>query len=82
MNDIPSNDDPDDLGFEFAENKAGEVRISRHRRLVKHLRNKDAMSFLKRMDGLAFAQQQVHMARITGQYKFGNERLAANKRRR
>lgn len=74
--------DPQDLGFEFIENKNGDVRISRGGGFVKQLRNKDALRFLKRVQGLGFAEQQIHMARITGQYKFGNERLAAAKRQR
>ncbi len=73
-------DDAQDLGFTYVENKDGDVRISRHRHVVKHLRKKDASRFLGRVSGLSFAEQQIHMARVTGQYKFGNERLATEKR--
>ncbi len=73
-------DDPQDLGFTYVENKDGDVRISRYRHTVKQLRKKDASRFLGRVSGLGFAEQQIHMARITGQYKFGNERLSAGKR--
>ncbi len=78
---VRTTEDPQDLGFDFVETKQGDVRMSRHRQAVKQLRKREAIRFLERVAGLAFAEQQIHMARVTGQYKFGNERLAPDKRK-
>jgi hypothetical protein len=65
-----------DLGFSFAERKSGEVAISRGGRVVTTLRGARAAAFLARVAGASDAEAQHAMARATGQYARGNERLA------
>jgi hypothetical protein len=42
------------------------------------LRGAAARDFLAEIDSVSFAQQQQLMARLTGNYKRGNERRAAS----
>jgi c-di-AMP phosphodiesterase-like protein len=73
-----ADNEPDDLGFRFRKNKNGEVIVTRNGSAVTTLRNADAADFLSEAEGAdAFSQQQL-MARITGNYKRGNEKLASN----
>ncbi len=62
---------PDDLGFTRATRSSGEVVISRHGKAVTVLRGYSAARFLKKVE--AGDAQQV-MARVTGNYRRGNER--------
>lgn len=73
-NDTP---DPDDLGFTYRVGKSGAVEIRHHGRLAATLRGTDAADFVGDVDGGRFADGQQLMARVTGHYKHGNERLAA-----
>jgi len=70
----PKNDD--DLGFSFRPTKDGDVTIFRSGSTVTLLRGDSARSFLTEMREASFPDQQQLMARITGNYKRGNERLA------
>jgi hypothetical protein len=63
-----------DLGFSFQTRKSGDVVISREGRPVATLRGPAARDFLAAVD--AGDPQQV-MARLTGNYRRGNERLAS-----
>jgi len=65
-----------DLGFTFRETKNGEIIISHHGKRVTILRSNQAAKFKKRIDVVTFSEQQQQMARLTGNYKRGNERLA------
>ncbi|MEO8739608.1 MAG: hypothetical protein ABI537_07895 [Casimicrobiaceae bacterium] len=67
-----------DLAFSFRVASSGEVSIVRHARVVTLLRAKVALDFLADVEGLAFEDQQQLMARLTGNYKRGNERRAGN----
>ena len=67
-----------DLGFRYRVRKSGEVRISHHGRHATTLRHEAAAEFLDDLDGLDATDddaQQI-MARVTGNYRRGNERLA------
>ena len=67
-----------DLGFSFHRNKRGEVKIMHNGKLASTLRDAKASKFL---EDTAFADadsQQQEMARVTGNYKRGNERKAKN----
>ncbi|MGJ8527789.1 hypothetical protein [Maritalea sp.] len=66
----------DDLGFTFRARKNGEVKINHNGRLATTLRGDAASDFIEEMSDCAFIDQQQVMARITGNYKRGNERLA------
>ena len=65
-----------DLGFVYATVKNGNVLIKHHGKLVTTLREAKAKTFIKKMDSLNFNEQQQWMARVTGNYKRGNERTA------
>ena len=64
----------DDLGFVYQKVKSGDVFIHHRGKLAATLRGKKAVSFIATMDSAGFAEQQLVMARITGNYKRGNER--------
>ena len=68
----------DDLGFSFRPTKDGDVTILRDGHAVTLLRGDSAKSFLAEMREASFPDRQQLMARITGNYKRGNERLAAS----
>lgn len=72
-------DDQDDghLGFTWQKMKNGEVRVLHHGRLASTLRGRDADEFLAEADQGDDAGLQQTMARLTGNYKRGNERKAA-----
>ncbi len=66
----------DDLGFTYLATKSGVVFVRHHGRLASELRGKAAAVFLKRIEQADFAEAQQIMARITGNYKRGNESVA------
>lgn len=67
-----------DLEFSYKIAKSGAILISHHGKQVTTLRGKQAAEFLKKSDKLDFAGEQQLMARVTGNYKRGNERQAKN----
>jgi hypothetical protein len=71
-----------DLGFSHRLRKSGEVELWHHGRLVSTLRARAAADFRARATSLDAAALQQLMARLTGNYKRGNERAAAQHRRR
>lgn len=58
-------------GFSHTVRKNGEVVISHHGRQVTILRGQRAEKFLSRLES---GNEQELMARVTGNYKRGNER--------
>ena len=68
----------DDLGFTYTARKSGEVQIHHHGILATTLRGDRAADFLEEMAGCDDASAQQVMARLTGNYKRGNERKAAD----
>ncbi len=66
------------LGFTFRRAKNGDVVVDHHGRRATTLRGEKAEWFLQDMNGLDFESQQQEMARVTGNYKRGNERKARN----
>jgi len=69
-------DDKHDLGFEFQTAKNGDVVISHHGKRATVLRNDKSKWFLEDMESMDFEGQQQEMARVTGNYRRGNERTA------
>jgi hypothetical protein len=70
-------DSPDPLDqdiFAYQATKDGRVRISWHGRPVVVLRDKKAARFLQEIEGKDSRGQQLLMARVTGNFKRGNER--------
>lgn len=63
-----------DLGFRYAVRKGGEVAITRVGRPVGTLRGKAAERFLAEAEGAEPDALQQRLARLTGNYKHGNER--------
>jgi len=69
---------PEDLGFRVRERKGGHVEILHHGRLAATLRGSQAAEFLAELSDPTNPEAQQLMARLTGNYKRGNERLASN----
>ncbi|MCA0175697.1 MAG: hypothetical protein LCH73_05320 [Proteobacteria bacterium] len=68
---------PSDLGFTHRARSDGAVEVLHRGRLASTLRGVAAADLLAELEGCTFAQAQQSMARLTGNYKRGNERLAA-----
>ena len=64
----------DEAPFSYHTTKDGQVFISWQGQHVTTLRGSKATQFLKRVEAATEAQQQHHMARVTGNFKRGNER--------
>ncbi|MEO6021101.1 MAG: hypothetical protein ABIP45_12715 [Knoellia sp.] len=62
-------------GFDFDERPDGSVVITHHGRTAAELRARRARDFL---EDVASGDDQELMARVTGNYKHGNERTAKN----
>ena len=71
-----SEPDDGDLGFSYRATKRGEVFVHHRGRLATTLRGSAAADFLLEVDGADFDEQQQIMARVTGNYRRGTERLA------
>jgi hypothetical protein len=67
-----------DLGFDFEVRQNGEVAIFHRHRLAAILRGQAAQQFAVQANELSDAALQQVMARVTGNYKRGNERTAAD----
>ncbi len=76
--DIGGADDAGDLGFSFRRLKSGDVEILHHGRIATTLRGIEAAGLLDEVSTLDPAGSQQLMARLTGNYKRGNERTARN----
>ena len=70
-----------DLGFTWRENKNGQVAILRKGKRAATLRGNRAVKFLNAAHERSLGDSQQLMARWTGNYKHGNERVAGNHRR-
>jgi hypothetical protein len=66
-----------DLGFTFMVKKDGAVVIHHHGRLASTLRGREAADFIDEAETSDGHGQQQLMARLTGNYKHGNERTAS-----
>ena len=64
----------EDSPFSYKKNSDGKVFIAWRGRQVLVLKGDKAQSFLKRVAGLNESRQQIAMAKITGNFKRGNER--------
>jgi hypothetical protein len=64
----------DDDAFDHHERKDGTVVISYYGRTVTTLRGKEATKFARRVEILGGREAQLLMARVTGNFKRGNER--------
>ena len=69
--------DPQDFGFTFRLCSNGDVQIFHRGRLASTLRGRDADKFTQRVRDERDVEAQQYMARLTGNYKRGNERGAS-----
>ncbi len=65
-----------DLGFTWRATARGDVLVRLHGRLVAALRGAAARDLLASLEGAGPEEQQQLLARATGDYRRGNERLA------
>lgn len=66
--------DEGDLGFSYTARKNGDVVILHHGRVAATLRGRQARAFLAVCEAGDARAAQHRMARLTGNYKRGNER--------
>jgi len=64
----------DDAAFAYRSRKNGDVEISHYGRPVITLRGEAAVKFTNHIRGLEGWEAQLLMARVTGNFKRGNER--------
>jgi hypothetical protein len=64
----------DEEPFDYRISKDGKVFITWHGKQVMILKDLGARKFLKSIDGLSGKAAQLVMAKITGNFKHGNER--------
>lgn len=76
---LPGRDGPD--GFAFQVRSSGEVAITHHGRMATLLRGERARRFLESIHDADPEAAMALMARITGNYRRGNERTAQRHRR-
>ena len=67
-----------DLGFTYRNRKGGIVEVLHRGRLASTLRGVAALDFLSEIESSAASDAQRLMARLTGNYKRGNERVASS----
>jgi hypothetical protein len=73
---MTDNRDSHDLGFRWKVRKSGDIDVLHNDRLACTLRGKSASQFLARAERSSEYDAQQLMARVTGNYKRGNERVA------
>lgn len=66
-----------DLGFTYRQRKDGTLEILHHGQLAATLGQMEAQEFLDEVKSGAPSDAQQLMARLTGNYKRGNERVAS-----
>ncbi len=74
MSNIDKRNRFDEEVFTYRVNKDNKVFISWKGKQVTILAGKDSDKFLSRMMGKDFKEQQLIMAKVTGNFKHGNER--------
>ncbi len=74
MNDPGKNDSLAHEPFSYQETKDGQVQIFYSGRLVKTIKGKESGQFLFKITRTRERDSQLIMAKITGKFKFGNEK--------
>jgi len=64
--------------FSYQSHKDGVIRIFRSNRLASTLKGREAQRFLSKVNAADEQTAQMIMAKVTGQYKFGNEKQQKN----
>ena len=81
MSEVDKRNRLDDDVFSYRETKDGVVQIFWHKKLVMTLKGSQAGKFLATIAELDGKQAQLAMAKITGNFKRGNERTATQTRK-
>lgn len=76
MSEIDKRGKLDEEVFGYRTGKDGKVFISWEGKQVMILKGKEASRFLGKIQGLEHKKAQLVMAKLTGNFKRGNERLA------
>lgn len=67
-------------GFSFSHNKSGGVTIHHHGKLAANLKGRTAEKFLTSTESTTEQALQLKIAKLTGNYKHGNERQGKSRR--
>lgn len=67
-----------DLGFTYRVTKKRSVLVSHNGKVVTILGGSKGIKFIEKINESSFFEQQQLMARATGNYKRGNERVSKN----
>lgn len=67
-----------DLGFTHRQRKNGDLEVLHHGRVASTLRGRDALDLADELSQCSAAEAQQRLARVTGNYKRGNEKLAGS----
>ena len=67
-----------DLGFVFHVSKSGDLEIRHRGKYATKFSGSAALRYCDQLERASFEEQQQLMARLTANYKRGNERLAKN----
>lgn len=70
-----------DEPFSYRATKNGLVHIAHHGRTVTTLSGKESARFLARVESGSAADAQLAMAKATGHFKHGSERVSKNRRK-
>ncbi len=70
----------DEEPFSYQATKDGKVRIAYRGKVVTTLAERDAAKFLNRCEGRPPHEQQMAMAKATGHFKHGNERMSKSRK--
>jgi hypothetical protein len=68
-------------GFTYRRNKNGSVVVFHHGRIAASLNKSDSVELIDGISGADAVEVQHALARLTGNYKRGNERLAKSHNR-
>lgn len=67
-----------DLGFTYLISKNDELEIKHHGKFATRFRKGKGVRIAAQLEESGFHEQQQLMARLTGNYKHGNERVSKN----
>ena len=74
MSEVDKRNRFDETVFDYTSTKDGKVLITWYGRHVTTLKGQKARKFLAQVDGLDEREAQLVMAKVTGNFKHGNER--------
>ncbi|NNF00640.1 MAG: hypothetical protein HKN25_16605 [Pyrinomonadaceae bacterium] len=78
MNDRSPRNPFEDMPFSYREYKNGTISISFNDREIMTLKGKSAQKYANRLDNADDLESQMILAKVTGNFKHGNERDGKN----